>query len=112
MDPEKTQHVLGTSGQKNDFWRGWDIYLDNENYINMRLINVLPTNLIHVKSSIVVRFGHLTNRPRVYAEVAYSASEFGDISYYPGPDLGSQSDGLVELADVVTATAALSGIVF
>ena len=65
-----------------------------------------------VKSSIVVRFGHLTNRPRVYAEVAYSASEFGDISYYPGPDLGSQSDGLVELADVVTATAALSGIVF
>ena len=54
-----------------------------------------------VKSSIVVRFGHLTNRPRVYAEVAYSASEFGDISYYPGPDLGSQSDGLVELAVVV-----------
>ena len=49
MNPEKTQHVLGTS-QKNDFWRGWDIYLDNENYINMRLINVLPTNLIHVKS--------------------------------------------------------------
>ena len=54
MDPEKTQHVLGTSGQKNDFWRGWDIYLDNENHINMRLINVLPSNLIHVKSDLII----------------------------------------------------------
>ena len=63
MNPEKTQHVLGTSGQKNDFWRGWDIYLDNENYINMRLINVLPTNLIHVKSSNVIEkdtWNHIT----------------------------------------------------
>jgi len=63
MNPEKTQHVLGTSGQKNDFWRGWDIYLDNENYINMRLINVLPTNLIHVKSSNVIEkdtWNHVT----------------------------------------------------
>ena len=55
IDPEKTQHVLGTTGQKNDFWRGWDIYLDNQNFINMRLINVLPTNLIHVKSTEVVK---------------------------------------------------------
>ena len=63
MNPEKTQHVLGTSGQKNDFWRGWDIFLDNENYINMRLINVLPTNLIHVKSSNVIEkdtWNHIT----------------------------------------------------
>ena len=55
IDPEKTQHVLGTTGQKNDFWRGWDIYLDNQNFINMRLINVLPTNLIHVKSTEVLK---------------------------------------------------------
>ncbi len=63
MDPEKTQHVLGTSGQKNDFWRGWDIYLDNENYINMRLINVLPSNLIHVKSDLIIEkdtWNHVT----------------------------------------------------
>ena len=46
---------MGTTGQKNDFWRGWDIYLDNQNFINMRLINVLPTNLIHVKSTEVVK---------------------------------------------------------
>ncbi len=61
IDPEKTQHVLGTSGQKNDFWRGWDIYLDNQNYINMRLINVLPTNLIHVKSDYVVKKDNWTH---------------------------------------------------
>ena len=63
MNPKKTQHVLGTSGQKNDFWRGWDIYLDSENYINMRLINVLPTNLIHVKSDLAIEkdtWNHIT----------------------------------------------------
>ena len=65
-----------------------------------------------VKSTAIVRFAHLSNHPKVYAEVAYSASEFGDVSYYPGPDLGSQADGIVELANVLTATAAISGIIF
>lgn len=46
----KTQTLLGTSGEKNNFWRGWDFYLDSLNYLNARLIHSLPHNYIHVKS--------------------------------------------------------------
>ncbi len=46
----KTQTLLGTSGEKNSFWRGWDFYLDSLNYLNARLIHSLPHNYIHVKS--------------------------------------------------------------
>lgn len=46
----KTQTLLGTSGEKNNFWRGWDFYLDSLNYLNARLIHSLPHNYIHIKS--------------------------------------------------------------
>jgi len=44
------QTIMGTTGGKNNFWRGWDLYLDDQNYINFRLISALPGNLIHIKS--------------------------------------------------------------
>ena len=43
--------MISNSGGKNDLWRGWELYLDDQNRINLRLINVLPTNLIHVRST-------------------------------------------------------------
>ncbi|WP_425234237.1 DUF1553 domain-containing protein [Ulvibacterium sp.] len=46
----KTQTLLGTSGEKNSFWRGWDFYLDSLNHLNVRLIHSLPHNYIHVRS--------------------------------------------------------------
>lgn len=46
----KTQQLLGTTGEKNNFWRGWDFYLDSLNHINARLIHSLPHNYIHVRS--------------------------------------------------------------
>ncbi len=46
----KTQQLIGTSGEKNNFWRGWDFYLDSLNHLNARLIHSLPHNYIHVKS--------------------------------------------------------------
>jgi len=46
----KTQTLLGTSGEKNNFWRGWDFYLDSLNHLNARLIHSLPHNYIHIKS--------------------------------------------------------------
>lgn len=49
-EKQKTQTLLGTSGEKNSFWRGWDFYLDSLNYLNARLIHSLPHNYIHVKS--------------------------------------------------------------
>ncbi|MBT8184302.1 MAG: DUF1549 domain-containing protein, partial [Eudoraea sp.] len=45
-----TQTLLGTSGEKNSFWRGWDFYLDSLNHLNARLIHSLPHNYIHVRS--------------------------------------------------------------
>ncbi|MEO2148037.1 MAG: DUF1553 domain-containing protein, partial [Flavobacteriaceae bacterium] len=44
------QTVMGTTGEKNNFWRGWDLFLDDQNYINFRLISALPGNLVHIKS--------------------------------------------------------------
>lgn len=46
----KTQQLIGTSGDKNNFWRGWDFYLDSLNHLNARLIHSLPHNYIHVIS--------------------------------------------------------------
>ncbi|NHF60985.1 DUF1553 domain-containing protein [Flavobacteriaceae bacterium TP-CH-4] len=46
----KTQTLLGTTGEKNNFWRGWDFYLDSLNHLNVRLIHSLPHNYIHVRS--------------------------------------------------------------
>ncbi|MEM9144220.1 MAG: DUF1549 domain-containing protein, partial [Bacteroidota bacterium] len=45
-----TQTLLGTSGEKNSFWRGWEFYLDSLNHLNARLIHCLPHNYIHVRS--------------------------------------------------------------
>ena len=44
------QFFLGTTGGKNNWWRGWDFYLDGENRINLRLINMAPGNMIHIRT--------------------------------------------------------------
>ncbi|RRQ47433.1 DUF1553 domain-containing protein [Maribacter algicola] len=49
-DSAKTQTIMGTSGDKNNFWRGWDFYLDGSNRLNARLIHSQPHNYIHVRS--------------------------------------------------------------
>ena len=46
-----SQTLIANSGGKNDLWRGWEYYLDDKNKVNLRLINVSPSNLIHVRSS-------------------------------------------------------------
>ncbi len=50
-DSAKTQVFIGTAGDKNNFWRGWDFYLDGENKLNARLIHSLPHNYIHARAS-------------------------------------------------------------
>lgn len=44
----RTQTLMGNSGDKNNFWRGWEFYLDEHNRLNLRLINSLPHNYLHV----------------------------------------------------------------
>jgi hypothetical protein len=43
-DAAKTQVIIGNAGDKNNFWRGWDFYLDAENRLSLRLIHSLPHN--------------------------------------------------------------------
>jgi hypothetical protein len=57
------QFLLGTTGGKNNWWRGWDFYLDDENHLNIRLINMAPGNMIHIRSKESVNlnnWAHLT----------------------------------------------------
>jgi len=49
-DKEKTQVIVGNAGEKNNFWRGWDFYLDESNRVTARLIHSLPHNYIHNRS--------------------------------------------------------------
>ncbi len=48
------QFIAGTTGDKNNWWRGWDFYLDDQNRINLRLINMAPGNMIHVQSEVTI----------------------------------------------------------
>jgi len=47
---QKIQTIMATSGAKNDFWRGWEFYLDSTNHPAVKLINSRPHNMVHTKS--------------------------------------------------------------
>ncbi len=49
-DSAKTQTLLCNSGEKNNFWRGWEFYLDQKNRLSLRLIHSLPHNYLHARS--------------------------------------------------------------
>ena len=41
---------MGTAGEKNNFWRGWDFYVDTSHHLCVRLIHSLPHNYIHIRT--------------------------------------------------------------
>jgi hypothetical protein len=41
-DKDKTQTLIGNTGNKNNFWRGWEFYLDSTNHLSVRLIHSCP----------------------------------------------------------------------
>ncbi|WP_375586437.1 DUF1553 domain-containing protein [Cyclobacterium xiamenense] len=47
---EPYRFILGNIGNKNTYWRGYELYLDSLNRINVQLIHALPHNAIHVSS--------------------------------------------------------------
>lgn len=47
---DKMQQICGTTGDKNNAWRGWEFYLTNENRLAVRLISVLPHNYRHFET--------------------------------------------------------------
>ncbi len=56
----KTKVIIGNAGEKNNLWRGWDVYLDSTNHLSFRLINTLPHNMIHVRSADTIQLGEWT----------------------------------------------------
>ncbi|MFY0652394.1 MAG: DUF1553 domain-containing protein [Cyclobacteriaceae bacterium] len=54
---EKTQVLAGNAGNKNEYWRGWDFYLDSTNHVAFRLISNLPHNYLHFRSQKVIPKG-------------------------------------------------------
>ena len=44
----KTQVLMGTAGDKNNFWRGWDFFIDTTDRLSVRLIHSLPHNYIQI----------------------------------------------------------------
>ncbi|MEO1216459.1 MAG: DUF1553 domain-containing protein [Bacteroidota bacterium] len=46
----ESQTLMGTSSEKNSYWRGWDFYLDTLNRVNARIIHSPPHNYIHFRS--------------------------------------------------------------
>ena len=46
----ETQTIIGNSGEKNNFWRGWDVYIDSTSRLSARLIHSLPHNYIQITS--------------------------------------------------------------
>ncbi|MEM6771745.1 MAG: DUF1549 domain-containing protein, partial [Bacteroidota bacterium] len=49
-DSSKEQSLMGTTGNKNQDWRGHDLYLDSENRLNFRLIRTWPDDALHVRT--------------------------------------------------------------
>ncbi|MTB50984.1 DUF1553 domain-containing protein [Lewinella sp. W8] len=49
-DSSLMQTLLGNAGGKNEAWQGTEWYLDDENYLHLRLIRTMPDDLLHVVS--------------------------------------------------------------
>ena len=50
-EKNKTQTLIGNTGHKNNFRRGWEFYLDSTNHLAVRLIHSLPHNYLHVRTA-------------------------------------------------------------
>lgn len=57
----KTQVLIGNAGNKNQYWRGWDLYLDDQNRLGLRLVHSLPHEMIHIVSKDSVQLHQWTH---------------------------------------------------
>jgi hypothetical protein len=42
--------ILGNAGNKNQFWRGWEFFIDREGYLALTLAHQPPDNRIHIRT--------------------------------------------------------------
>lgn len=54
LERRTSQTIMGNSGQKGTFWRGWDLVLDSLNQLTLRLINALPHDMLAVRSEAAI----------------------------------------------------------
>ena len=47
--------IMGNAFHKNTYWRGWELYLDRDSRLSVRLIHAKPHNFIHVRTDESVR---------------------------------------------------------
>jgi hypothetical protein len=45
-----TQTIVGNTGPKGVFWRGWDLFLDSLNHLSFRLVHALPHDVAAVST--------------------------------------------------------------
>ena len=57
----RPQAIAGTSGAKNELWRGWELELDPEGRPELRLIHGLPQNYLHVRADDPVELSEWTH---------------------------------------------------
>ncbi|MDX2249006.1 MAG: DUF1553 domain-containing protein [Bacteroidia bacterium] len=50
----KNMTVMGTTGSKNNFWRGWELTLDTAGHLETKLIHSLPHNYLHLRSEEII----------------------------------------------------------
>ena len=53
VNPEKSgehQTLIGNTGNKNNFWRGWELSLDTSSQVLVKFIHSLPHNYLHLQS--------------------------------------------------------------
>ncbi|WP_162419422.1 DUF1553 domain-containing protein [Cyclobacterium roseum] len=48
---EPYRFILGNIGNKNTYWRGYELFLDSLNQVNVQLIHALPHNVINISGS-------------------------------------------------------------
>ena len=75
-DREKTQVIVGNAGEKNNFWRGWDFYLDTLNRVSTRLIHSLPHNYFHTRSQYAIPLNTWTHVAFTYDGSGKAATTF------------------------------------
>ena len=74
----KIQSIAGNAGAKNNFWRGWDFHIDEQNRVTLKLIHSLPHSYIHVRTQTAINKGQWT-------QVAFSydgSSSAGGVALY------------------------------
>ncbi len=61
VEKGKSQQIIGNSGDKNKFWRGWEFIIDDQMQLNASLIHKKPTDLAKITSQQKIKLNEWTH---------------------------------------------------